>query len=262
MSLTLGTGPLTRRRPGTFNFDIDANSPQHIIYIEDVPQRIRAVFNGETIVDTRRAKVLYESNIPGQWYIPAEDVRADLLTPTETSTHCPFKGDASYWTLTVGDRTETDVVWSYLTPIDGVAAVEGMQAFYFGKMDAWYEEDDAVFGHPRDPYHRVDTHRTHDRVTVRAGGQLVAETDRPVKVFETSIAPRWYIPAEDVVPGVLGTSSKTTVCAYKGTASYHSVAGVADAAWVYEKPLDEVDAIAGLVSFEGEGIDVTVEPGA
>jgi uncharacterized protein (DUF427 family) len=261
MSLTLGTGPLTRRRPGTFNFDIDASSPQHIIYIQDVPQRIRAVFNGETVVDTRRAKVLYESNIPGQWYIPAEDVRADLLTPTQTTTHCPFKGDASYWTLTVGDRTETDVVWSYPTPIEGVAAIEGMQALYFGKMDAWYEEDDEVFGHPRDPYHRVDTHRTHDRITVRVGGEIVAQSDHPVKLFETSLAPRWYVPLEDVRPDVLGPSAKTTVCAYKGTASYHSVAGIADGAWVYEKPFAEVDAIAGLLSFDGEGIEVTVEPG-
>lgn len=261
MSLTLGTGPLTRRRPGTFNFDIDASSPQHIIYIEDVPQRIRGVFNGETVVDTRRAKVLYESNIPGQWYVPAEDVRSDLLTATDTSTHCPFKGDASYWTLTVGDRTEKDMVWAYPTPIEGVAAVKGMQAFYFGKMDVWLEEDDEVFGHPRDPYHRVDTHRSHDHVTVRVNGEVVAETSRPVKVFETSLPPRWYVPVDDVRAVALGPSETSTVCAYKGTATYHSVAGVADAAWSYDKPFPDVDAIAGFLSFAGEGVEVTVEPG-
>jgi uncharacterized protein (DUF427 family) len=262
MSLTLGSGPLNRRRRGTFNFDIDGNSPQHVIYIEAVPQRVRAVFNGETVIDTRGAKVLYESNIPGQWYVPAADVRDDLLTPTQTSTHCPFKGDASYWTLTVGDRTEPDVCWGYPAPLEGVAAIEGMRAVYFDRMDAWYEEDEQVFGHPRDPYHRADARRSSDRVTVTVGGEVVAETDKPVKVFETSLPARWYVPLDAVRPEVLERSDTTTVCAYKGVASYYSVAGIEDAAWVYEEPFADVSAIAGLLSFAGEGVVVSVEPGA
>ena len=262
MSLTLGSGPLNRRRRGTFNFDIDASSPQHVIYIEDVAQRVRAVFNGETVIDTRGAKVLYESNIQGQWYIPAADVRADLLTPTQTSTHCPFKGDASYWTLTVGDRTEADVCWGYPAPLEGVAAIAGMRAFYFDRMDAWFEEDEQVFGHPRDPYHRVDARRSSDRVTVRVGGVVIAETDKPVKVFETSLPPRWYVPLDAVRPEVLARSETTTVCSYKGVASYYSVAGVADAAWVYEEPFADLSSIAGLLSFAGEGVEVCVEPAA
>ena len=163
-----------------------------------MPQRIRAVFAGETVLDTRGAKILYESNIPGQWYIPAEDVRTDLLTPTDTSTHCPFKGDASYWTLTVGDRTEVDICWGYAEPLPGVAGIHGMRAFYFGRMDAWYEEDEQVFGHARDPYHRVDARRSSDRVTVRVKGEVVAQTSHPVRLFETSIAPRYYVPIGDV----------------------------------------------------------------
>jgi uncharacterized protein (DUF427 family) len=262
MSLTLGTGPLNRRRAGTFNFDIDGNSPQHVIYIEAVPQRVRAVFNGETVIDTRGAKVLYEANIPGQWYIPAADVRDDLLTPTETSTHCPFKGDASYWTLTVGDRTETDVCWGYPTPLDGVAEIAGMRAFYAGRMDAWYEEDDEVFGHPRDPYHRCDVKRSSDHVTVRVRGEVVAETDKPVKLFETSLAPRWYVPLDAVRADALTRSDTTTVCPYKGTASYYNVAGNPDAAWVYEDPFADLSAISGLLSFAGDGVEVIVEPAA
>jgi uncharacterized protein (DUF427 family) len=261
MSLTLGSGPLAAGRAGVFNFDIDAASPKHTIYIEAVPQRVRAVFNGETVIDTRQAKVLYESNIRGQWYVPAADVRADLLTPTNTSTHCPFKGDASYWTLTVGDRTLRDVMWSYEHPLPGSAAIAGMRAVYFDKMDAWYEEEERVFAHPRDPYHRVDARRSTDHVTVRIGGKVVAETTRPVKVFETSLAPRWYLPAADVRAD-LTPSDTTTRCAYKGTASYYDVAGVSDAAWSYQEPLPGVEAIAGLLSFDGEGVEVSVEPGA
>jgi uncharacterized protein (DUF427 family) len=262
MSLTLGTGPLKRGRAGTFNFDIDAASPQHIIYIEDVPQRIRAVLGGETVLDTRRAKVLYESNIPGQWYIPSEDVRADLLTATQTSTHCPFKGDASYWTLKVGDRVESDVVWAYPQTLAVIEAITGMQAFYFGRMDAWFEEDEQVFGRPRDPYHRCDARTCSDHVTVRINGEVVAESSKPVKLFETSLAPRYYLPISDVQAEVLTPSSTSTVCAYKGTASYLTVAGVPDAAWTYQTPFPEVAAIAGLLSFDGEGVEVSVEPAA
>jgi uncharacterized protein (DUF427 family) len=262
MSLTLGSGPLKRGRAGTFNFDIDAASPAHIIYIEDVPQRIRAVLDGETVLDTRRAKVLYESNIPGQWYIPSEDVRSDLLTATDTSTHCPFKGDASYWTLKLGDRVEKDVVWAYPQTLGVIEAIKGMQAFYFGRMDAWFEEDEQVFGHPRDPYHRCDARRSSDHVTVKVNGEVVAESSRAVKLFETSIAPRWYVPIGDVKPEVLTPSAKSTVCAYKGTASYFAVKGVADAAWVYQQPFAEMAAIAGLLSFDGEGVEISVEPGA
>jgi uncharacterized protein (DUF427 family) len=262
MSLTLGSGPLNRRRSGSFNFDIDASSPQHIIYVEDVPARIRAVVNGETVLDTRAAKVLYESNIPGQWYIPSADVRDDLLSPTSTSTHCPFKGDASYWTLTVGDRSEVDVAWAYPAPLDGVAAIGGMRAFYFDRMDAWFEEDEQVFAHPRDPYHRCDVRRSSDRVTVRVGGEIVAETDKPVKLFETSLAPRWYVPPDAVRAEALTRTATTTVCPYKGVASYYAVAGVDDAAWVYEDPFADLAAISGMLSFAGEGVEVNVEPAA
>jgi uncharacterized protein (DUF427 family) len=260
MSLTLGTGPLTRRRTGTFNFDIDSASPAHTLYLDDVPQRVRAVFNGETVVDTRGAKVLFESNIAGQWYLPEADVRDDLLVPTETTTHCPFKGDAIYWTLSVGDRTETDVCWSYPEPLDAMPGLKGLRAFYFGRMDAWFEEDEEVFAHPRDPYHRCDARRSSDRVTVRVGDAVVAQTNQPVALFETSLPPRWYISPADVQDGVLAAAELTTVCPYKGTASYRSVAGVENAAWVYEQPFAEVAAIAGWVSFDPERVDVSVEP--
>ncbi len=266
MSLTLGTGPLNRRRSGTFNFDIDGNSPQHVIYIEDVPQRVRAVFNGETVVDTRRAKVLYESNIPGQWYIPAEDVRADLLTPTETSTHCPFKGDASYWTLTVGDRTETDVVWGYPSPLPGVAVHRGHARLSISI--GWMPGSRRTSRSSATRATRTTaatSRRASDRVVVRIGGeagQIVAETDKPVKLFETSLAPRWYVPADAVRQEVLTRSDTTTVCPYKGVASYYSVAGVKDAAWVYEEPFADLGAIAGMLSFAGEGVEVSIEPAA
>jgi len=262
MSLTLGKGPLARGRAGSFNFDLAAAAPAHVLYLDEVPQRIRAEVAGQTVLDTHRAKALYESNIPAVWYIPFEDVRTDLLTPTDHSTHCPFKGDAAYWSLRVGDRVEENVVWSYPEPIDGAPPLAGLAAFYFDRMDAWYEEDDRVLGHPRDPYHRVDVHRSSDHVVVRVGGEVVAETRAPAKLFETSLPPRWYIPRSDVRADALVDSDTATECAYKGVASYHSVraggAEVVDGVWYYPEPIGDSAAIAGHVSFLGQGIEVTV----
>jgi uncharacterized protein (DUF427 family) len=95
-------------------------------------------------------------------------------------------------------------------------------------------------------------------VTVTVNGEIVAESSRAVKVFETSIAPRWYVPIDDVKPEVLTASATSTVCAYKGTASYFAVAGVADAAWSFQLPFPDLNAIAGLLSFDGAGVEVSV----
>ncbi|MEX5708009.1 DUF427 domain-containing protein [Parafrankia sp. FMc6] len=262
MSLTLGSGPFASHRAGTFNFDLDTAAPAHVIYLEDVAQRVRAELAGQTVLDTRRARILYETNHLGVWYVPLEDIRQDLLEPTDHHTYCPFKGTASYWTLRVGDRVEENVLWSYPEPVPGAPPIAGLAAFYFDRLDAWYEEDEQVFGHPRDPYHRVDTRRASDQVEVLVGGEAVARTTRPVKLFETSLPPRWYIPLEDVRAEALEGSGTHTVCAYKGQASYYTVRGggevITDGAWYYPSPLPESAGIAGLVSFLGKGITVLV----
>ena len=112
------------------------------------------------------------------------------------------------------------------------------------KMDAWYEEDEQVFVHPKDPYHRVDVLESSRNVKVTVDGEVVAVTDRPKVLFETGLPPRYYIPPEDVREDILVASEKTTQCPYKGVASYYSVeAGgerVEDLVWYYPEPLPEV----------------------
>ena len=190
MSLTMGPGPLAHANRGRFNTDLSA-APAHLLYLHEVPQRVRGVVAGEVVVDTERAVLLHESGLLPQWYVPREDVRTDLLTPTSTSTHCPFKGDASYWTLTVGDRVVQDAVWAYPEPVDAVPELAGLVAFWFDRVDAWYEEDELVFGgHPRDPFHRVDTRRSSRRVTVTVGGRELVSTDRAVGLYETGLPTR------------------------------------------------------------------------
>jgi uncharacterized protein (DUF427 family) len=153
MTLTIGTGPFGKEH-GDFNFDTGVLKA-YTLYFEGSPKRVRAVFGGETVADSRRAKLLHETGLLPVYYFPEEDLNHDLLEWTDHSTHCPFKGDASYRSVRVGDRVAENAVWSYPEP-DHFAPLKGYAAFYWRKLDHWYEEDEEVFVHPRDPYHRVD----------------------------------------------------------------------------------------------------------
>jgi uncharacterized protein (DUF427 family) len=251
MSLTLGTAPFSSKRRGLLNSRIDG--PAHLLYFEPYERRMRALLGGETVIDTTGGMLLYESNIAPVLYVPESDVRADLLTRSDHTTHCPFKGDATYWS--VGDAG--NAIWGYEQPIDSASWLRGYVAPYWAKFE-WYEEDERLTTRMRDPYHRIDVRETDARVTVRAGGELVAESDRARLLFETGIAPRAYVPLDDVRQELMTPSDKHTVCPYKGTASYWSVGGVADAAWSYRDPIPEAGAIEGLLSFDGEGVEVEV----
>ena len=177
---------------------------------------MRARFAGEVVLDTTRGALLHESNILPRLYVPLEDVRADLLERTDHSTHCPFKGDASYWSVRVGDRVAENAVWTYEDPIAEASWLRGLVSVYPERMDAWLDEDEEVTG-LRDPYHRVDARRSSRRIEVRAGGEVLARSERPVVVAETGLPLRFYLPREDVL-AALRPSDTTAACPYKGRA--------------------------------------------
>jgi uncharacterized protein (DUF427 family) len=262
MTLTIGTGPFGTQSAGTFNFDTGVLQ-RHTLYFEDSPRRVRVMFNGETVADSKRAKLMHETGHLPVYYFPEEDVRLELLEESEHMTHCPFKGDASYWSVKVGDRVSENAVWGYAEPIDSATAIAGYLAFYWRMMDHWFEEDEEVFVHPRDPYHRVDILESSRHVKVSVNGEVVAETERPKVLFETGLPPRYYIPPEDVRAEALLTSEKTTRCPYKGVASYWSVeAGgerVEDLIWYYPEPIPEAAKIKGLLAFFNEKVDLEVD---
>ena len=118
--------------------------PGYRIAFEPSARRVKVVFAGTVVADTRRAVILHETRLPPVYYIPREDVRMDLTTPTDYRTHCPFKGNAHYWTLTAGEHTAENAVWSYEDPLPEALPIKGMIAFYRNRMDAWYEEDAEV----------------------------------------------------------------------------------------------------------------------
>jgi uncharacterized protein (DUF427 family) len=135
MALSKGTGPFGKHSNGKFNFDTSVLKP-HTLYFEDCPKRVRAIFNGETVADSRRVKLMHETGHLPVYYFPEEDIREDLLERTNHATHCPFKGDASYRSVRVGDRVAENAVWNYPEPEEYFAPLAGYAAFYANKMDA------------------------------------------------------------------------------------------------------------------------------
>ncbi|MEA2303498.1 MAG: hypothetical protein QOH43_778 [Solirubrobacteraceae bacterium] len=260
MSLTLGSGPFAAGTTAQRNFSLDA-APKHQILFQPDPRRFRAIVADEVVVDTVGGHLLHESNIPPRLYVPLADVRMDLFAKTATTTHCPFKGDASYWTLTVGDRTVEDVLWAYEDPLGDAPFLDGFGALYADRVDEWLIEEDRVLGHFKDPFHRVDAHVSSRPVEVRANGEVVARSERPVLIFETGLPARAYLPPADVHPAAIrpGTG-KRTICPYKGEATYWTIAGLEDAAWSYESPLPDALRAQGHIAFDErvDGIEVNL----
>ncbi len=257
MTLTLGSGPLAAGAPDTTNYKLDG--PQHKLLFSSFPRRIRAVLAGETVVDTERAMLLHESNIFPVVYLPKSDVAMSLLAKTERSTHCPFKGDASYWTITAGDTVAENAAWSYETPLPAASWLQGYVAIEWSRMDHWLDEDDEIFGHIRDPYHRVDARPTNRRFQVRIDGRLVAATNRAFVVSETGGPNRYYIPPADIQTDEFTRSDTTTHCPHKGDTVYwhHSETQTDDVAWSYPTPLEEAIRVADHWCFDGPNVEVS-----
>lgn len=263
MSLTIADGPLAnpRRGAGQTNYRIDG--PAHALFCSPFPRRVRALSAGCTVLDSERGTLVHETGLLPQLYVPEADVAMDKLQASEHASHCPFKGDAAYWHLRSGERRAENAAWAYPRPRESAAWLRGLIAFYWQSLDQWFDENEEVFGHLRDPFHRVDARAASHRVKVTAGGETVAESGAAMLVSETGLPNRYYIPHADVRSGVLAASATRTVCPYKGEASYRNLRigdnTIEDAAWVYLDPLPDAAKIAGLLCFHADGI--TVEAG-
>ena len=243
-----------------------ARNPDYPLTVEPCEKRVRAMAGGETIADSTRTRLVLEGRYPPVYYFPREDVRMDLLRRSEHRTHCPYKGDASYWSIAAGGKEIENAVWSYETPFREMAGLRELMAFYWDRMEHWFEEDEEVFGHPRDPYHRVDVRPSSRRVRVVLDGETVADTRRGLFLFETGLPARYYIPPEGVRARLLQPSGTTTICPYKGQAAHWSARlgdrRVQDIAWSYPNPLPECPRIRDLVCFYPEKVDAIEVDGA
>jgi uncharacterized protein (DUF427 family) len=226
---------------------------------EASPRWVRTLLGGTTVADSRRMKLLWEPRRLPVYAFPRADVRMDLLTQSGERTD-DKKGATTLWTVRAGDRVAEHAAWTVDRPADGVPEdLAGYVFLNWGQMDTWYEEDDQVYVHPRDPYHRVDVLNSSRHVRVEMLGQTVADTRRPRLLFETDVPTRYYIPRHDVRMDLLVPSETVTQCPYKGLASHLSLRTggklARDIAWFYPFPIQECAKIENLVCFYDERVD-------
>ena len=229
-------------------------------HIEPVPRRIRAYLAGEKVLDTIRAWYVWEwPNYP-QYYIPQADVRDDLLV-TEGHSQRTGRGVAALHGLRVREAYRPRA--ARVITESAVDGLEGTVRFEWAALDAWFEEDEQVFVHPRSPYVRVDALRSNRPVRVELDGVVLADSASPVMVFETGLPTRYYVSRTDVRFAHLVPSDTVTACPYKGvTSGYWSVRGSdtvhKDLAWAYDFPTRQLLPITGLLAFYNEKVDTFV----
>jgi uncharacterized protein (DUF427 family) len=228
-----------------------------LVRSEPSGKRVRIFLGGEKIVDSDDALYVWESPWYPQYYLPMADVVEGALLPSPTTSHSPSRGTADHFTVRGGGREAPDAAWSYGD--SQLPELRNRVRFDFDSMDAWFEEDEEIFVHPRDPATRVQILPSSRRVTIELDGITVADSSHPTLLYETHMPRRTYIPKVDVRMDLLTPTSSTTRCPYKGTARYWSLPGNDDVAWSYPTPLGESAQIAGLVAFYDERVDVTVD---
>lgn len=228
---------------------------------EQTPRWVRVKFGGTTVADSRRAMLAIQYG-PGRlpaYYFPAEDVSIEALDQPGAE----LKDGFEYRTLRAGERTAPRAAWIYRDPPPELQALRDMVSFDWNAMDGWYEEEEQVFVHARDPYKRVDVLASSRHVRVVVDGETVAETRRPHLLFETLLPTRYYIPAEDVRTELLVPSHLRTQCPYKGTARYwHVNAGGrrhTNLVWSYGETIPENPKIRDLLCFFNEQVDIYVD---
>ena len=240
--------------------EAQATARRGAIRVEPGPKRVRAVLHGTAVADTRQPRLVWENPHYPSYYFPRADVRTELLVPSTRTERSPSRGDARYFDVQVGERRVADAAWCY--PDSPLEALRDLIRFEWGAMDAWFEEDEEVFVHPRSPYTRVDILASSRHVEVELDGVTLADSRRPTLLFETGLPVRYYLPKVDVRFDLLEPRDTTSACPYKGFARYWSVPGSpagVDVAWSYPTPLPESQKVAGLVCFYNERVDLTVD---
>ncbi len=241
----------------------EGRMPNHKVEFVSTPKWVRVYFGGELIADSRRVMILRQIVRTPVYYFPEGDVRMEYLEESDHTTKSPLKGTAKYWHVRVGDRLAENAAWTYIEPSDKAPDMQGYIAFEWDKLDAWYEESEQVYTHARDPYHRIDVLNSSRHVKIVLDGETLAETRRPVLLFETGLPVRYYIPKLDARLKLLEPSGTHTECPYKGTASYYSVRVGGelkeDLVWYYPFPTPEMSKIQNLLAFFDERVDVYVD---
>jgi uncharacterized protein (DUF427 family) len=257
MGLSWQQGPLSGATVGRFLTPDPL--PQRLLFAEPLRRRMRVKFAGEWIADSEDVVLLHE---PGRYpvaYFPLADIRTGVLVSDSRKTQHRDLGETAWFSVNVGDRSTDHAVWQHIALPDHASVLQSRLAFAWRAMDAFYEEDERIVGHASDAYHRIDIRQSSRHLVVRLGDRVIADTTRPVVLFESGFAPRWYVPREDIDETALTPVERQTFCPYKGLASYFDVGSRERAAWSYPKAWPEVARVSNLVSFEADEVDVFLD---
>jgi uncharacterized protein (DUF427 family) len=257
LGLSWQQGPLASAPAG--HFLVPGPLPERMLYAEPLRRRMRVRFGGDWIADSEDVVLLHE---PGRYpvaYFPLGGISEGVLEPGDHVTRHRDLGPTAWHTVTAGGKSTPRAAWQH-TELPGYAGVlNGRVAFAWRAMDAFCEEDERIVGHAADSYHRIDIRQTSRHLEVRHQGRVIAGSSRPLVLYESGFAPRWYVPREDVGTAALTPADGQTFCPYKGLCSYYDVAGARRAVWSYLDPYTEVRRIAGHLSFEPDRVEVHLD---
>lgn len=235
------------------------------VIFEPSGRHVRVQFNGQFIANSQRVMLLRDSAYDIHYAFPEADVDSSALSNEGNAKPSKYKGTQYLFDVHVGDRRAENAAWAYREEpaTDARPDLRGYLFFKWDAMDAWFEEDEQVIGHARDPYHRVDAIRSQRHIRVEVDGVTVAESRRPYLVFETGLPTRYYLPRADVHWQYLTPTDTHTLCPYKGIASYWTITvngnSYPDHAWAYPEPRTDVGPIGDTVAFYNEKLDIYVD---
>jgi uncharacterized protein (DUF427 family) len=257
MGLAWQQGPLA---PGSIGrFLVPDPLPERLLYAEPLRRRMRVMFAKTRIAQSDDVVLLHE---PGRYpvaYFPGSDIAPGVLEPSDRTTEHRDLGRTAWYAVRRGDHEALRGAWEHTALPAFADILADRVAFAWHAMDAFYEEDERIVGHAADAYHRIDIRQTSRHLTVRAGEQDIAESHRPLVLYESGFAPRWFVPREDVDEAALEPVDLQTFCPYKGLCSYYDIGGARRAAWSYRDPYREVERISDLISFEPDKVAVVID---
>jgi len=247
-------GPLA---PGAIGqFLVPDPLPERLLYAEPLRRRMRVKFGGTWVADSDDVVLLHE---PGRYpvaYFPLSAISDGVLQPSEHTTRHQDLGPTCWYTVSAGENSRQRAAWQHTHLRDYASDLKGRVAFAWRAMDAFYEEDERIVGHAADAYHRIDIRKTSRHLVVGHGDQVVADTTRPLALYESGFAPRWYLPRADVDESALTPVEGQTFCPYKGLCSYYGIGDARRVAWSYLDAWPEVARVSGFISFEPDKIEV------
>jgi uncharacterized protein (DUF427 family) len=257
MGLSWQQGPLS---PGAIGrFLVPEPLPKRLLYAEPLRRRMRVRFGGQWVADSEQVLLLFEPGHYPMAYFPESDIAPDTLEPIEHTSRHRDLGLTSWYTVHAGDKSAPRGAWQHTQLPKYASELAGRIAFAWPAMDAFYEEDERIVGHAADSYHRIDIRQSWRQLVVRHRDRIIADTKRPLVLYESGFAPRWYVTRADIDESALTSVEHQTFCPYKGLCSYYDIGDAHLAAWSYLEAYSPVGRISNWVSFEPDIVSVQID---